>query len=161
MIAVSVVTNDHDLLRLVEEINAASWDAANEMCAYDAEALSAYLDHQGTVFLACHWLDQDERTLLAIASARLEIKPYGMERWLYVDEVDVCADQRRQGAGRAILRKLMDIAEAAGCVEVWLGTELDNRPANALYRSLSPRDVEQFVGYTFDTKEAPPHAADT
>jgi ribosomal protein S18 acetylase RimI-like enzyme len=150
VIVARVVTKDDDLGRLVEEINSASWDEANEMTEFDADALSDYLDRQDTIFVACHEHLDGNRMLLGIASSRLEMKPYGRERWLYVDEVDVCADQRRKGAGRAIMRRLLEIAAAAGCAELWLGTEPDNRAANALYRSLDPDDVDRFVGYTFE-----------
>ena len=74
----------------------------------------------------------------------------GKERWLYVDEVDVCADQRQKGAGKAIMEKLIALAETADCEEVWLGTEADNLAANALYRSLDPDDIGEVVGYTFE-----------
>ena len=150
MIAVSVVTLVDNLQPLVDEINRADWDHANEMSEYDVVALSAYLERQDMVFVACHDVTDDGRTLLGMASARVELKPYGNERWLYVDEVDVCADQRRRGAGKAIMRKLIDLAEEAGCNEVWLGTEEDNLAANALYQSLDPDDVTQVIGYTYE-----------
>lgn len=150
MVIVSVVAKDDNLRQLVNEINSALWDNDNEMSEYDAEALSEYLNHQDTVFLACHEVVDGDRTLLGIASSRLEIKPYGQKRWLYVDEVDVCADRRCKGAGKAMMKKLLDIAEKAECEEVWLGTEPNNRAANALYRSLDPDDVAQFVGYTYE-----------
>ncbi len=153
MIAVSVITPGDDLQRLVDEINQASWDDANEMSAYDVEALSAYLERQDTVFVACHERDAQGRTLLGIASSRPEIKPYDKERWLYVDEVDVCADQRQRGAGKALMRKLIEIAEHADCEELWLGTEVDNEAANALYRSLEPDEIAQVIGYTFETQD--------
>ena len=150
MIAVSVVTLVDNLQQLVDEINRAAWDHANEISEYDVVALSAYLERQDMVFVACHDVTDDGRTLLGMASARVELKPYGNERWLYVDEVDVCADQRRKGAGKAIMRKLIDLAEEAGCNEVWLGTEKDNLAANALYQSLDPDDVTQVIGYTYE-----------
>ena len=102
-----------------------------------------------TRFVACHDVGADGRTLLGIASARVEPKPYGGERWLYVDEVDVCADQRRRGAGRAMMRTLIDLARDAGCEEVWLGAERDNHAANALYRALDPDEVAEVIGYTY------------
>lgn len=150
MIVVNVITKDDDLQQIVDEINSASWDDANEMSKYGAEALSDYLEHQGTVFVACHDVVEGDRTLLGIASSRFEVKPYGRERWLYVDEVDVCADQRRKGAGRSIMQKLIEIAEEAECEEVWLGAEANNQAANALYRSLNPDEVAQVVGYTYE-----------
>ncbi len=153
MIIAERITSDHDLDRLAGEINRASWDDANDMTAYDAEALAAHLDRQDTVFIACHQVGGPFRTLLGIASGRVEIKPYDHERWLYVDEVDVAVDQRRKGAARAIMQELFGIAKGAGCVEVWLGTELDNEPANALYASLDPSECETFVGYTWEISQ--------
>lgn len=147
------ISLDDDLLNLVEEINRASWDEANEMCEYDVESLRAYLERQDTVFIACHEYSESRPILLGIASSRLEIKPYGKELWLYVDEVDVCADQRTKGVGKLIMQTLIEIAEKEGCEEVWLGTELDNAPANALYRSLGPNNVSNVIGYTYETDE--------
>ena len=151
MITVAVVTLDDDLNLLVSEINNALWDAANEMSAYDDEALTAYLRREDTLFVACHEIANGERSFMGMASARFELKPYDNSRWLYVDEVDVCADQRKKGAGKAIMRKLLALAREAGCEEVWLGTEVDNQAANALYGSLDPDEVERFVGYTWET----------
>lgn len=150
MISVRVLTLVDNLQQIVDEINQASWDHANEMCAYDVVSLSAYLERQDTLFVSCHDVTADRRTLLGMASARVELKPYGSKRWLYVDEVDVCADQRRRGAGKAIMRKLIELADEAGCEEVWLATEVDNHAANALYLSLGPDDVTQVIGYTYE-----------
>lgn len=153
MITVTRITTDDDLVQLVDEINQASWDNANDMSVFEVEALTAYLNRQDTLFVACHDITEVGRTLMGMASSRLEIKPYDKARWLYVDEVDVCSDQRQKGAGKAIMRKLIEFADEAGCEEVWLGTESDNQAANALYRSLEPSDVAQIVGYTYNTQE--------
>lgn len=150
MIAVSVVTLGDNLQQLVDEINQATWDHANDISEYDVAALSAYLERQDTLLVACHEVTNDGRTLFGMASARVELKPYGNERWLYVDEVDVCADQRRRGVGKAIMRKLIELAQEAGCKEVWLGAEQDNHAANALYQSLDPADVTHVIGYTYE-----------
>ena len=149
MIRVSVLTLVDNLQQIVDEINQASWDQANDMGEYDVVSLAAYLERQDTVFVACHDTTADGRTLLGMASARVELKPYGSKRWLYVDEVDVCANQRRRGAGKAMMRKLIELAADAGCEEVWLGTEEDNHAANALYRSLDPDEVTQVTGYAY------------
>ena len=151
MIDVNIITPSDDLRKIVHEINHASWDSANEMSVYDVESLSTYLERQDTLFVTCHDIASDPPKLLGIASSRIEIKPYGKELWLYVDEVDVCSDQRRKGAGKAIMQKLMEIAYEKGCAEVWLGAEVENMAANALYRSLEPDEVSQVVGYTFET----------
>jgi len=149
MITVEIVTTDDDLDRLVDEINRAQWDDANEMSEYDVAALSAYLACQDTLFVACYDVIGTSRTLCGIASSRLQPRPYGKMRWLYVDEVDVCVDQRQKGAGKAMMRKLIEFAREADCHELWLGTEPENEAANTLYRSLDPGSVERFIGYTY------------
>ena len=153
MIDVSVIKPSDNLSQIVHEINHASWDRANEMSVYDVESLSTYLARQDTLFVTCYDISSDPPTLLGIASSRIEIKPYGNELWLYVDEVDVCADQRRKGAGKAIMQKLLEIADEKGCAEVWLGAEAENLAANALYLSLEPDEVSRVVGYTFEIHE--------
>ena len=153
MIDVNIITPSDDLSKIVHEINHASWDRANEMSVYDVESLFTYLERQDTLFVICHDISSDPPTLLGIASSRIEIKPYGRELWLYVDEVDVCSDQRRKGAGKAIMQKLIEIANEKGCEEVWLGAEVENIAANALYLSLDPDEVSQVVGYTFEINE--------
>ena len=146
-----VITHDSELAKLVDEINQALWDDANDMVVYDVGSLQAYLQRQDTVFIACHASQAEKSVLMGIASGRIEIKPYANSNWLYIDEVDVCVDQRRKGAGKCIMKKLFEIAEENGCEEVWLGTEVDNVPANALYRSLNPEEDLEFVGYTYKT----------
>lgn len=145
------ITLDDDIHSLVAEINHASWDEANDMSEYDCESLRKYLERTDTVFIACHAEPEQGAALLGIASSRIEIKPYRSELWLYVDEVDVCADQREKGAGKLIMQTLIKIAEREGCEELWLGTEVGNAPANALYRSLDPDEVANVIGYTYET----------
>jgi ribosomal protein S18 acetylase RimI-like enzyme len=153
MIKVSRVSSDDELEPLVAAINAATWDEANEISSYTAEALLNYLRRQDTLFLVAHEIKEDNNTFLGMASGRIEYKPYDNERWLYVDEVDVCVEQRQKGAGKAMMEKLLEIADQEDCEEVWLGTEIDNDAANALYQSLDPDEVERFVGYTYEMKD--------
>ena len=147
------ITSNDNLELIVSQINQAQWDEANEISEYDVESLAYYLQREGTIFVTCHDELIDPPTLLGMASCRLEIKPYGKELWLYVDEVDVCSNHRQRGAGKMIMQALISMAEELGCEEVWLGTETDNLPANALYRSLDPDDIGQVVGYTYETDD--------
>jgi ribosomal protein S18 acetylase RimI-like enzyme len=146
---VKIFSAQDDLASLANAINTAQWDDANEMTDYSAEDLAHYLQQQDTVFVACYDAPDSSSGLLGIASARIQIKPYDKERWLYVDEVDVCVNQRRRGAGKAIMQALLAIARDNGCQELWLGTEIDNLPANALYKSLGADEIEEFVGYSY------------
>ena len=138
---------------LCEAINNASWDDANAMSRYDSSALRSYLMRDSNLFLACHDTSGGKDQLLGIASGAILLKPYGNEKWLYVDEVDVCADQRQRGVGKAMMQSLLEIAENEGCEELWLGTEEDNVPALALYRSLEPDSEEAVRGFTYETDE--------
>jgi ribosomal protein S18 acetylase RimI-like enzyme len=151
MIVVQVLSSNENLERIVGEINTALWDEQNEMSEYEVESLQAYLKREDTLFLTCHSVESDRSILLGIASARVEMKPYGKELWLYVDEVDVCSDQRQRGAGKSMMLRLIEIAKERGCEEMWLGAERENRPANALYQSLSPDEVADVIGYTYET----------
>lgn len=153
MQTITRLSPDQDLATLVDEINTASWDEDNGETAYDVISLAAYLARQDTVFIVCHEVVDDTRTLLGMCSGRIELKPYGRERWLYIDEVDVCLDQRRKGAGTTMMRWLIHFAAAEGCGEVWLGAAADNKAANALYASLGPDDVAEVIGYTWETDE--------
>lgn len=148
-----IVDLDDDLHRLVEQINSASWDESNEMSQYDVESLRKYLNRQDTIFVACHADAESGGALLGIGSSRIELKPYENETWLYVDEVDVCSDQRRKGVAKLIMRTLLEIAQEQGCEELWLAAEADNGPANALYRSLNPDEVAKVIGYAYKMDE--------
>ena len=147
------ITRSDDLAALVEAINNAEWDEANDVDPYSVPALEAYLAKQDTVFVAAFTADREQQ-LVGMASARIELKPYDYMKWLYIDEVDTCASHRRKGIGRALMQRLLEIARDADCEEVWLGTESTNVAANALYKSLSPNAVDEVVGYLFEFNQA-------
>src|SRR4051812_45861398 len=67
---------------------------------------------------------------------------------LYVDEVGTASTHRRQGIARAMLAELFAWGRELGCEEAWLGTELDNDAANALYRK-AKGDADQMMYYEF------------
>ena len=71
---------------------------------------------------------------------------------LFVNEVGVDPAWQRQGIARQIMAELFAIGKEQDCDEAWLGTELDNGPARALYRSLEPNEEEEFVLYTYELK---------
>ncbi len=152
MILVNRINVEDDIESLVAQINAAQWDERNEMGEYQADALKAYLQRADTLFIACYQCTGAENEFLGMASARLEMKPYDREMWLYVDEVDVCANHRRKGAASAMMNHLLEYAADHNCAELWLGTEADNTGAQQLYQSLEPDEVGQFVGYTYEVE---------
>lgn len=74
---------------------------------------------------------------------------------LYVDEVGTAATHRRRGVARAMLAEMFAWGREQGCEEAWLGTELDNTAANALYRGFSPSEDEAIRFYAFDLRFRP------
>ena len=61
---------------------------------------------------------------------------------MFVNEVGVREEWQRRGIGSAVTGRLFQIARARGCDGIWLGTELDNVPAIALYRRLGGDEVQ-------------------
>jgi aminoglycoside 6'-N-acetyltransferase I len=68
---------------------------------------------------------------------------------LYIDEVGTASTHRRQGIARVMLEGMFAWGRELGCTEAWLGTELDNDAANALYRRFSPTEDEAIQYYLF------------
>ena len=68
---------------------------------------------------------------------------------LYVDEVGTAATHRRQGIARAMMDEMFRWGRELGCEEAWLGTELDNDPANRLYRGYRPVEDDAIQYYLF------------
>ena len=66
----------------------------------------------------------------------------------WVQEMGVAPSHQRRGIGSRLLEMLLDVARQRGHAEAWLGTENDNVPARALYRSLGGEE-EPYVMYTF------------
>ena len=81
------------------------------------------------------------------------MKPYGLSRWLYIDELDTCSDYRGQGVGSALMARFLELAAENGCEEAWLATESDNLPARHLYESFDSAEGEAIVGYAFDMSQ--------
>jgi len=71
----------------------------------------------------------------------------------FVNEVGVHEDFRRQGIAARLLERIFDLARDRGCEGIWLGTEVDNEPARALYRKLGARETEGLVIYDWDDAE--------
>lgn len=63
---------------------------------------------------------------------------------LYIDNLGVAETHRRRGIARELVARMFEIGRARGCAEAWVGTELDNDAANALYAGLGAEPVETF-----------------
>ena len=74
-------------------------------------------------------------------------KPTGF----FINEVSVHDDFLRRGIGTRLMGRIIDVARDRGCEGIWLGTELDNVAARALYRKL---DGEEMSGVFYGWDEA-------
>lgn len=63
----------------------------------------------------------------------------------FVDELFVRAERRRQGAGTATLRFVMDVCPALGVQALHLEVERVNTAAQALYRRLGFHDHDRYL----------------
>lgn len=52
---------------------------------------------------------------------------------LYIDNLGVASDYRRQGIASRLLDDLVAWGRSEGCEEAWVATEPDNEPARAVY----------------------------
>ena len=68
---------------------------------------------------------------------------------LYVDEVGTASTHLRQGIATAMMDEMFAWGRELGCTEAWLGTELDNDAANALYRGMRPSEDSAIQFYLF------------
>lgn len=69
---------------------------------------------------------------------------------LYIDEVGTASTHLRQGIATALMTEMFAWGRELGCKEAWLGTDLDNEAANALYRSFRPAEDDAIRYYLFN-----------
>ena len=109
------------------------------------DRLQAYLREPGHLMLLA--LDGD--LVVGQCAAVLHRHP-DKPTELYIDEVGTATSHLRQGIATLMLEEMFRWGRELGCEEAWLGTELDNTPANALYRRFKPREDEAIQYYLFD-----------
>ena len=149
MIEVKAVTPGDDIDAIVALITASPWSENSEINPddYSVDTVERCVNNEQQIFCVASL----DGKFAGMASAFVLHKPDG-DVWLYVDEVDVCADAQQKGVGTAIMHFLFTYGKKYDCNEVWLGTEKDNVAANAFYQSQQPTEVEDFVGYLYKTQ---------
>jgi aminoglycoside 6'-N-acetyltransferase I len=110
----------------------------------DADRLAAYLAEPGHLMV----LALDEDVVVGQCAAIVHRHP-DKPTELYVDELGTASTHRRQGIGRRLLAEMFDWGRELGTTEAWLGTELDNDAANALYRGFAPIEAAAMQYYLF------------
>jgi ribosomal protein S18 acetylase RimI-like enzyme len=70
---------------------------------------------------------------------------------MWINEIGVSPANQRRGIGRQLIAALVDAARLRGCVYVWLGTEHDNRPAQACFGAVpGAEQPKPFLLYEWD-----------
>jgi diamine N-acetyltransferase len=135
-----------DLSSICAQMQPSNWDKANDMSSYQPEALKKFLEAGGVLLLA-----YDGATIAGAALCYVLPHPSGDDTF-YVHELDTHPSYRRQGVAKQLMQKAMALAKEQGLDEVWLGADQDNPPANHLYKSLLPTEIEPTTTYSYKVK---------
>lgn len=133
-----------DLAAICTQINPKDWAEDNEMTSYQPDALKKFLANDQNLLLLAY----DGEKIAGVALCYSLPHPSG-EDTLYVHELDTHPNYRRQGIATQLLQETFKIAKEEGWDEVWLGADQDSLPANALYKSLQPTEIEPSVTYSY------------
>lgn len=113
--------------------------------AVDADQLANFLADAGHELVFA----RQGETVIGFASGVVLLHP-DKQPAFFINEVDVAPDFQRQGIGKALCQRLMELARKRGCKGIWLATEGANLPARSLYKSLEGRETKDIVVYDWD-----------
>ncbi len=71
----------------------------------------------------------------------------------FINEVGVHEDFHRQGIGRRLMERLIDVARDRGCEEMWVLTESDNDAARGLYAAAGGTASTGIVMYDWSDED--------
>ena len=97
----------------------------------DPERVRRYLAEPGHLLMVA----ADEGVVVGQCAAVVHRHPDKVTE-LYIDELGTASTHRRRGIARTLLTLMFEWGRELGCEESWLGTELDNVEANALYQTV-------------------------
>jgi ribosomal protein S18 acetylase RimI-like enzyme len=73
---------------------------------------------------------------------------------VYLYDVTVAPDARRQGIGSSLVNALLQACELDGVTEVWLGTSTENVAAQRTFEATGgQRGTETFVEFTYEVDD--------
>jgi len=110
------------------------------------ENIRSFLSDTSNYFLAFIHNEQILGYALAYTLARYD----GRESMMYLHEIEVKESARRKGIGKKLLNEMNNICEQNGFMKLFLITNKSNKPAVALYESLSGEaSNDDDIVYTF------------
>ena len=113
--------------------------------AIDAGRLRAYLRAPGHLMI----LALEHGLVVGQCAAVVHHHPDKVSE-LYIDEVGTATTHLRRGIATRMMAEMFAWGRELGCSEAWLGTELGNDPANALYTGIKNGPGEKMLYYEFD-----------
>lgn len=91
-----------------------------------------------------------EGTVVGMASA-VELFHPDKTPQVFINEVGVASAYRKQGIGRSLVQAVLDASRARGCVYAWLGTDIDNKAAQACFGSVpAGKEPQTFLLYEWE-----------
>jgi ribosomal protein S18 acetylase RimI-like enzyme len=97
----------------------------------DVAACRAYLADPANIFL----LAEHEGSAVGFLRGTALRQPHSRKPQMFLYEIAVAEGFRRRGAGRALVRAMLDFCRRKGFEEAFVFTSPSNRPAVGLYRS--------------------------
>ena len=108
------------------------------------EWLAAHLA-SSTHFLACAF---DGDAVVAMVMANLHLHP-DKPNELYIDELGTSPEYRKRGIATRLMEEAIGWGRELGCKSCWVGTELNNKEARAVYTKWQS-DPDEFLLFEFD-----------
>jgi ribosomal protein S18 acetylase RimI-like enzyme len=106
--------------------------------------------------VAAYLAEPNHLMVLAVASGEVVGQTRGvvhrhpdLPTELYIDNLGVTPGRRREGIATRLLDELAAWGKEKGCEEAWVGTEVDNEAARALYDARGS-EAETFVMYVYE-----------
>ena len=102
-----------------------------------------FAHHESLILLACN----EHGAGLGFAQLFPMFSSVSTVRIYLLNDLFVSPEARKHGVGKALLDSSAEHARALGAARLWLQTELDNTPAQALYESAGWKRGTEFCDY--------------
>ncbi|HRR10289.1 MAG TPA: GNAT family N-acetyltransferase [Rhodothermales bacterium] len=147
MISIKRVVKEDDFAKIIQDIKNATWVEASEIDFdnYTVAELFDFVSKETNILCVAYY----DGSFAGMAFGYLLKKVYG-DKWIYLDEIDVCKNHQRKGVASELMKYFFIFGKEEECSELWLGTERNNIPAQRLYLSLKPTEIEDVIGYYFN-----------